>query len=33
MLTDESAEERLFGELEQHLAAHGLKLVTAPRPE
>ena len=33
MLTDAQAEERLFRELEQHLASHGLKLVKSPRPE
>jgi len=33
MLTDAQAEERLFTDLKQHVASHGLKLVKRPRPE
>jgi hypothetical protein len=32
MLTDAEAEQRLFRELQQHVAAHGLELVRAPPP-
>jgi len=33
MLTDAQAEQRLFADLQQHVASHGLKLVKAPRPK
>ncbi|MBC8869340.1 MAG: hypothetical protein H8E44_07970 [Planctomycetes bacterium] len=33
MLTDAQADERLFTDLQQHVASHGLKLVKAQRPE